>query len=161
MPLHSSCPHDLCRRVNYWQSREPLAPMISKLDQKGFKALTDYTEQRDLCTTREVFFFFCITALGVGKKIPLWPHRLLLLSLHPHTLPPPRDGGITCITAGGKCPPDRGNMHTHLWCRNVCVVSNRDIINYLAKGFFYKRTLLSVKEYLMFSSAEFQIFVNT
>ena len=116
---------NLCRCMNYWQSAEPLALMISKLDQqrqnrchKGFKARADYSEQRDLCTTRD-FFFFCITVLGVGKKITLTP----LPPSIPSSSPSSRDRGITCNCSGLRTGGGGGECaHTHLWERNcVCV----------------------------------------
>lgn len=103
----------------------------------GFKAFTDYTEQR---TCEQHGGFLCITAFGVGKKIPLCP-LLLFLSLHPHTLPNQgwRDHLCTCrwkaLRTGGMC--------THTCGAGMCVcvnVSNHDIINYLAMGFLQKDT---------------------
>jgi len=62
--------------------------------------------------------FLCITAFGVGKKIPLCP-LLLFLSLHPHTLPNQgwRDHMCTCrrkaLRTGGMC--------THTCGAGMCV----------------------------------------
>lgn len=79
--------------MSYWHSNEPLALLISKLDQqrqnrghKGFKALTDYTEQRDQCTTRDVFFLALLPLVLVRRyhsdsTSSLYPFILTLLLL--------------------------------------------------------------------------------
>lgn len=156
MPFHSSYPDDLCRRVTYWQSHEPLAQMISKLDQKsqnqdhkGFKDLTDQREQRDMCTTRQLFFFFSELPLVLVRRyrsdLPTSSYAFIL----PLNLLQGEEGSL--VTAGER-PKDVGNVHLHLFVQKY-------VIFFFFKGHF--NFCSANKEYLIFSLAQFQLFVNS
>lgn len=173
MPRRGSCGDD--PRMKYWQSRAPLAPTVRKLEQKrqnlghkGFKALNWlYRTKGPVHNKGRIFFSFCIIALGVGKKTPLWPH-LLLLSLHPHTLPPP---GIEGSHVGGGGGSGQREVCTHTCGAGMCMCVYYEVINYNLNCFlffcacvcvFKDKDTLSVfsnyvQEYAICSSADLQI----